>query len=73
LPRGYGANLPRLGAGFCEARQAEDLAAFLRPKMERFAGGPRALEQVVEEIGVCAAFRRAQRASAQAFLEASPR
>jgi hypothetical protein len=37
--------------------------------MAGFTGGPRLLDNVLERVALCSAFRRAQGAGAQAFLE----
>ncbi len=63
-----GSFLPRVGAGFCDAASRDELKAFFVPRLDKLLGAPRALDQVVEGIDLCAAGRAAQGPSVEAFL-----
>jgi alanyl aminopeptidase len=64
----FGSVLPEVGGPFCDAQSRDDLKAFFAPKVSRFSGAPRALDQVVEAIDLCIARRAAQAESVAAFL-----
>lgn len=49
-------------AGMCSPAEAADLQARFGDRMKTVEGGPRALKQEVENIGLCASLRDAQRA-----------
>jgi cytosol alanyl aminopeptidase len=68
LPRDLPARFPLLVRGFCDEEHRADVEAFFKTSIARYAGGPRILNQVLEEISLCAAFKRAQLPSVEAFL-----
>jgi alanyl aminopeptidase len=69
LPRDSSALLPPAGGSLCGAAEAAEVESFFRPRAPKLAGGPHALDEVVEQVALCGAFRAAQQASALAFLE----
>ncbi len=60
---------PFIAAGFCDPDKRADVESFLRPRVEALPGGPRNLDQVLEGIDLCEAFRSAQQASVVSFLQ----
>lgn len=64
----YGAVLPQVGGGFCDAASRDDLRTFFAPKVKDFIGATRTLDQTVEAIDLCIARRNAQQASVAQFL-----
>jgi len=70
LPRGYDAQLPRVGQVFCDEEHAKQVDAFFRPRVAKIAGAPRLLDQTLEQIRLCSAFRKVQQASFRKFLTA---
>jgi hypothetical protein len=69
LPRGYDAELPRVGQVFCDEEQAKQVDAFFRPRVAKIEGAPRLLDQTLEQIRLCSAFRKAQQSSFAEFLQ----
>lgn len=68
LPRGYDTDLPRVGQVFCDEEHAKQVDAFFRPHVAKIPGAPRMLDQTLEQIRLCDAFRKAQQASFTEFL-----
>jgi len=68
LPRDLPAKFPLLVRGFCDEEHRADVETFFKTSIARYAGGPRILNQVLEQISLCAAFKRAQLPSVEAFL-----
>ncbi len=64
----FGSVLPRVGASFCDAQSRQTLADFLKPRVGRFVGAPRALDQTLEGIDLCIATTAAQKPGVEAFL-----
>jgi alanyl aminopeptidase len=64
----FGSVLPDTGASFCEAASRDELKAFFQPKVSKFVGAPRALDQAIEAIDLCIANRTAQESGVAAFL-----
>jgi alanyl aminopeptidase len=69
VPREALGNLPFAAAGFCDPEARKDVDAFFRPRIAQFVGGPRNLDQVLEGIDLCIAYRDAQQASLVEFLQ----
>lgn len=67
-PRDAAAEFPRWGRNFCSEAQRADLDAWFRERAPKYEGGPRILVQVLERIGLCAAFKQRQQASLSRFL-----
>jgi alanyl aminopeptidase len=55
-----------MGQGHCEAKQADELAAFFDKRMAQVAGGAQSLARASEEIRLCAVRREHQDAKALA-------
>ena len=68
LPRRYHSFLPRTARSLCSEEAAADAKAFFGPRVAELEGGPRALDQTLEGLRICAAYRAAQRPSVEAFL-----
>ncbi len=64
----FGADLPYVGASFCDATSRDQLKAFFAPKVSRFMGASRALDQTIEGIDLCIANKAAQEPGVAAFL-----
>ena len=64
----FGSVLPSVGASFCDASSRDELKKFFQPRVEKFVGAPRALDQVLESIDLCIANKAAQSPSVSAFL-----
>jgi alanyl aminopeptidase len=54
---------------FCDPARREDFARFARPVATGVAGGPRVVDQVLEEIDLCVAARKIEAPSAAAYLQ----
>ena len=68
LPRDTPAGFPWLAASQCTDAARADVDAFFRPRAAKFEGGPRQLEQALEELEVCTTFRRVQQPSVAEFF-----
>jgi alanyl aminopeptidase len=68
LPRNLPARFPSLVRGFCDEEHRADVEAFFKSSVARYTGGPRILSQVLEQISLCAAFKKTQLPNAEAFL-----
>jgi alanyl aminopeptidase len=64
----FGSILPQVGYSFCDASSRDELKGFFAPRVDKFVGAPRALDQVVEGIDLCIASKAAQSPSVAAFL-----
>lgn len=69
LPEDWGGELPWLASGFCDEAKAREVEAFFAPRIDGLMGGPRSLQGALEDIRLCAARVKAQRASAERFFE----
>jgi alanyl aminopeptidase len=65
----FGSVLPNVGASYCDAASRDELKRFLSPKVDKFVGAPRALDQTIEAIDLCIANREKQGPSVAKFLE----
>ncbi|MES1258942.1 MAG: ERAP1-like C-terminal domain-containing protein, partial [Acidobacteriota bacterium] len=65
----FGSVLPNVGASYCDVKSRDALKTFFQPRVDKFTGAPRALQQVLESIDLCIANRAAQTPSVAAFLE----
>jgi alanyl aminopeptidase len=61
---------PGYAERLCTARERNDVEAFWRPRIERYAGGPRNLAQALESIDLCVQARAANASGVRAFLAA---
>lgn len=68
LPRRGPTMLIYLTGAFCDQEHLEDARAFFGPKAEGTPGGPKALAQTLERVGLCIAQRRTQQPSIEAFF-----
>ena len=68
LPSDYGALMPFVAAGYCDAQHRADANAFFNGRSTKFAGGPRNLAQSLERIDLCIASRNTNEPSVAAFL-----
>jgi len=68
LPRDYPARFPTYMRTFCDDEHRTDVASFFSSSIANYTGGPRTLNQVLEQISLCVAFRKAQLPSAETFL-----
>jgi alanyl aminopeptidase len=64
----FGADLPRVGRSYCDASLRDELKSFLAPRVDKFLGAPRALDQTVEAIDLCIANKAAQEPGVAGFL-----
>jgi alanyl aminopeptidase len=65
----FGSVLPRVGASYCDAESRDELKKFLAPKVDKFVGAPRGLDQTIETIDLCIANKEKQGPSVAKFLE----
>ncbi|MCU1329043.1 MAG: trf3, partial [Bryobacterales bacterium] len=64
-----GAVLPHVGQSYCDVESRDELKTFFRPRVDKFTGAPRALDQTLESVDLCIANKASQTASVAAFLE----
>jgi cytosol alanyl aminopeptidase len=64
----FGSVLPQVGRSYCDAESRDELKSFFQPRVEKFVGAPRALDQTIEAIDLCIANKAAQSPSVAAFL-----
>ena len=65
----YAASLPLLGNAFCDASHRAEVEAFFGPRIGQYTGGPRNLENVLEEIDLCVAERKTLTPELAKFLQ----
>jgi alanyl aminopeptidase len=71
LPRGYDAELSRVGQVYCDEEHAKQVDAFFHPRAAKIPGAPRLLDQTLEQVRLCSAFRKAQQSSFAEFLQSN--
>jgi cytosol alanyl aminopeptidase len=64
----FGASLPGVGRSYCDAASRDELKSYFAPRVDKFVGAPRALDQVIETIDLCIANKAAQGPGVAAFL-----
>ena len=69
LPTDSGSFLPYVAVGYCDDVHQQDAAAFFQGRSTKYTGGPRNLAQMLEEIDLCVAFKKAQQPSVTEFLK----
>ncbi len=69
LPRDFPAFFPFFAIDFCDEEHRADASAFFKDSIVKFTGGPRNLAQALEAIRLCSAFKNAQQAGVEQFLE----
>jgi alanyl aminopeptidase len=62
--------LPALSRGACSAAEAEQVRSFFAPRVAALMGGPRNLDQSLEQIELCSAFSAQHAMQARAYLAA---
>jgi alanyl aminopeptidase len=65
----FGSVLPQVGGSYCDASSRDELKAFLAPKVEKFVGAPRSLDQTIEAIDLCIAIKAVQEPVVEKLLE----
>jgi alanyl aminopeptidase len=65
----YAASLPMVGGSFCDASHRSEIDSFFRERVRQYTGGPRNLENVLEEIDLCTAERKKLGPELVAFLQ----
>ncbi len=68
LPRDSGARFPFFGARTCDEARVDDVKTFFQPREQKITGGPRMLDQALESLQLCVAFKKAQGPSVAKFL-----
>jgi alanyl aminopeptidase len=68
LPRDYGAHLPFAAVGQCDEQLVAPVRAFFAERSKKFEGGPRQLEQALEQLHLCAVFKTDQTPSVERFF-----
>jgi len=71
IPAQWPRRTPGLGSSFCTAEEASDLEAMFKRVGDMAPGHERALAQTMENIGLCAALKDAQRADLEAALSSA--
>jgi len=69
LPRDAPSRLPVAAMGLCDESRRAEVESFFQGRSTRFTGGPRILDQALEQLTLCSAFRKAQQPSVVAFLQ----
>jgi len=64
----FGAQLPSIAAGFCDADSEKEFIDFFEERAKKFTGGPRNYNQAREAIRFCEAQKSAQGAAVAAFF-----
>jgi len=64
----FGAFLPNVGSGFCDAESRKQLSDYFAPLVDKYDGAPRNLAHVLEGVDLCIARVVAQRPSLSEFL-----
>jgi len=64
----FGADLPEVGGSYCDASSRDELKSFFAPRVDKFVGAPRALDQTIEQIDLCIANKVVQEPGVAAFL-----
>jgi alanyl aminopeptidase len=68
LPTDFGALLPFVGFGYCDTQHAEEIESYFKDRVEKFAGGPRNLSQVVEAVRLCSVNKEANQPDVVDYL-----
>lgn len=63
---------PRLFSVFCDSAHADQVKAFFTPRLAKYPGARRSLDQTLERIHICAAEKAAHEDSAKAFFHKPP-
>jgi alanyl aminopeptidase len=65
----FAAYLPSAGGAFCDATHRGEVQTFFADRVKSYTGGPRNLAQVLEEIDLCIAKRKALTPDLSSFLQ----
>ena len=68
LPSMYRAYMAFTFVPLCDASKKDEIAAFFKPRIDKFDGGPRVMTQALEQLELCAAQRKAREPGVVAFL-----
>ena len=68
FPKFSAADMVYTGSFFCDAGRSEEVEAFFRPRIDRVPGGPRVLDQVLEQLRLCVESKNYHLASMAEFL-----
>jgi alanyl aminopeptidase len=68
LPEGMRAGPVRSLVALCDEQYRPDIESFYRPRLSRLAGGPRVMNQTLEQLTLCAQARKAQSPGVAAFF-----
>jgi alanyl aminopeptidase len=68
LPKEYEPYLAFVGGSFCDEAHRKDIEAFFGERTSKAPGGPRILAQVLEQVDLCIARKKAQEGSVEVFL-----
>jgi alanyl aminopeptidase len=68
LPKEYEPYLAFVGGSFCDEAHRKDIEAFFGERTSKAPGGPRILAQVLEQVDLCIARKKAQAGSVEVFL-----
>jgi cytosol alanyl aminopeptidase len=66
---GLGPSLPLVGQSYCDAQSRSEVEAFFQPRLSKFPGAQRTLDQVLEAIDLCIAQTAALQPQVIAFLK----
>jgi alanyl aminopeptidase len=69
LPTDFGSYLPYFARRYCDTEHYQDVEAFFQGRSTKYTGGPRILDQVLEGINLCIAYKKVQEPSVAEFLE----
>jgi alanyl aminopeptidase len=72
LPEMYRPYMAMTLVALCDEDKKAEAEKFFRPKIEPLDGGPRVLQQALEQLSLCAAAKKAQTPGVIAFLEKQP-
>ncbi len=68
MPRDSGAHLPWIATNTCDAAYVPKVKAFFGERAKTFEGGPRELEQAIEQLQLCSIYKQAQAPAVALFL-----
>jgi alanyl aminopeptidase len=68
MPRDSAANFPWVAVSQCNEATRADVEKFFRPIASKYTGGPRELEQALEELKLCTTFKDLQAPSVAEFF-----
>src|SRR5262249_1331466 len=69
LPSQFRPYIAFIIAAMCDESKKPEFDSFFKPRIEKLAGGPRAIAPATEQLQVCAAAKKAETAGVDAFLK----